>query len=84
MAVHTTTSPIPAPDTATATAKLRQLVPRSEHIDLGNGLTMRWSTAEDEDAISECLEYAFQFEKMGRTVPEGQLPGKNEYLTALT
>ncbi|KAK3841704.1 MAG: hypothetical protein J3R72DRAFT_444749 [Linnemannia gamsii] len=82
MAVHTVISPISAP--ATATAKLRQLVPRSERIDLGNGLAMRWSTAEDEDVISECLEYAFQFDDMGRTVPEGQLPGRNEYLTALT
>ncbi|KAG0366822.1 hypothetical protein BGX24_003530, partial [Mortierella sp. AD032] len=80
MAVHTTTSPIPAP----ATTKLRQLVPRPERFDLGDGLVMRWSTAEDKDALSECHAYAFQFEKMGRTVPEGQLPGRNEYLTALT
>ncbi|KAF9537505.1 hypothetical protein EC957_008072 [Mortierella hygrophila] len=62
----------------------RQGVPRPERIDLGNGLVMRWSTADDKDAVAECLATSFQFENMGRHVPEGQLPGKNEYVIALT
>lgn len=45
---------------------------------------MRWSTADDKDAVAECLATSFQFENMGRHVPEGQLPGKNEYLISLT
>ncbi|KAF9920473.1 hypothetical protein FBU30_009701 [Linnemannia zychae] len=66
------------------TYKLRQLVPRLEKIHLGDNLVMRWSTSEDMDAIAECLSAAFQFEDMARIVPEGQLPGKNEYLVSLT
>ncbi|KAG0275434.1 hypothetical protein BGZ95_008798 [Linnemannia exigua] len=80
MTVHTATSPTPS----TVAAKLPQLASRRERIDLGDGLVMRWSTAEDKDALIECHAYAFQFETMGRTIPEGQLPGKNEYVTALT
>ncbi|KAF8940971.1 hypothetical protein BGZ47_007547 [Haplosporangium gracile] len=70
--------------TNTSSIFKRQLVPRPERIVLGNGLLMRWSTAEDKDAVAECLATSFQFENMGRNVPEGQLPGKNEYLIALT
>ncbi|KAF9290821.1 hypothetical protein BGZ88_007178 [Linnemannia elongata] len=62
----------------------RQVVLRPERIDLGNGLVMRWSTADDKDAVAECLASSFQFENMGRHVPEGQLPGKNECVIALT
>ncbi|KAF9909617.1 hypothetical protein EC991_008275 [Linnemannia zychae] len=69
---------------ATATSKLRQTVPRPERIDLGDGLIMRWSTAEDKDALGECLAHAFRFEGAKRILPEGQLPAKNAYLLAMT
>ncbi|KAG0218991.1 hypothetical protein BGX33_005257 [Mortierella sp. NVP41] len=64
-------------------AKVRQVEPRSERFDLGNGLIMRWSTADDKDAIADCLATAFQYEIMGRNIPEGELPKKNEYLTTI-
>ncbi|KAF9121408.1 hypothetical protein BGW39_010556 [Mortierella sp. 14UC] len=80
MIVNTATSSTPA----TSTSKLRQQVPRPERIDLGDGLIMRWSTAEDKDALGECLAHAFRFEGAKRILPEGQLPAKNEYLLALT
>ncbi|KAF9150445.1 hypothetical protein BG015_007751 [Linnemannia schmuckeri] len=70
--------------TNTSSTFKRQLVPRPERIDLGNGLVMRWSTAEDKDAVAECLATSFQFENMGRNVPEGQLPGKNEFFIGFT
>ncbi|KAF9932627.1 hypothetical protein BGZ67_004669 [Mortierella alpina] len=62
----------------------RRTTPRLEQIEVGDGLIMRWSTSADKENIAQCLAEAFRYELFGRTVPEGELPGKNDDLIAAT
>ncbi|KAF9432966.1 hypothetical protein BGZ76_010054 [Entomortierella beljakovae] len=73
-----------------STIPLRQ-EPRSERIDIGNGLIMRWSTPLDKDNLIDCFADAFrvkpdvrQWDTHGRRVHECSSPGKNEYIEAAT
>ncbi|KAF9895745.1 hypothetical protein BX616_008922, partial [Lobosporangium transversale] len=33
---------------------------RSQRIDIGDGLVMRWSTREDADNVADCMAEAFR------------------------
>ncbi|KAF9274776.1 hypothetical protein BGZ74_004241 [Mortierella antarctica] len=56
--------------------------PRTQRIDLGNGLIMRWSTRADADNVGELLAEAFRWEPIGPPPPPGETPGPNEVVRA--
>ncbi|KAG0081200.1 hypothetical protein BGZ92_000337 [Podila epicladia] len=56
--------------------------PRTQRIDLGNGLIMRWSTRADADNVGELLAEAFRWEPVGPPPPPGEAPGPNEVVRA--
>ncbi|KAI1300387.1 hypothetical protein EDD11_006211 [Mortierella claussenii] len=51
--------------------------PRTQRIDLGDGLVMRWSTRADADDVGELLVEAFRWEPLGPPTPEGEVPPPN-------
>ncbi|KAF9209047.1 hypothetical protein BGZ59_010303 [Podila verticillata] len=55
---------------------------RTQIIDLGNGLIMRWSTRDDANNVGELLAEAFQWEPVGPPPPPGETPGPNEVVRA--
>ncbi|KAG0039502.1 hypothetical protein BGZ82_008013 [Podila clonocystis] len=56
--------------------------PRTQRIDLGNGLIMRWSTRADANNVGELLAEAFRWEPIGPPPPPGEVPGPNEVVRA--
>ncbi|KAF9178076.1 hypothetical protein BGZ51_008115 [Haplosporangium sp. Z 767] len=56
--------------------------PRTQKIDIGDGLIMRWSTKDDADDVGTLLAEAFRWDPMGPSVPEGTVPGPNELVRA--
>ncbi|KFH63426.1 hypothetical protein MVEG_10836 [Podila verticillata NRRL 6337] len=65
---------------------------RPERFGLGDELAMSWSVKEDKDNIANCLADAFRIKKElelfrlvnhGRSVPDDEVPGKNEHLFLL-
>ncbi|KAF9949020.1 hypothetical protein BGZ72_009101 [Mortierella alpina] len=68
--------------TILSTVTLRK-EPRTQRIDLGDGLIMRWSTYADKDNVGDCLAESFKYYQLEkREIPNGELPAKNEYFTA--
>ncbi|KAG9326044.1 hypothetical protein KVV02_000755 [Mortierella alpina] len=56
--------------------------PRTQRIDIGDGLIMRWSTKADADDVGALLSEAFRWEPFGPPVPAGTAPGPNEVVRA--
>ncbi|CAO3571926.1 unnamed protein product [Mortierella alpina] len=56
--------------------------PRTQRIDIGDGLIMRWSTKADADDVGNLLSEAFRWEPYGPPVPAGTVPGPNEVVRA--
>ncbi|KAF9290890.1 hypothetical protein BGZ68_005806 [Mortierella alpina] len=56
--------------------------PRTQRIDIGDGLVMRWSTQADADDVGTLLSEAFRWESFGPPVPAGTVPGPNEIVRA--
>ncbi|KAF9361259.1 hypothetical protein BGX26_004778 [Mortierella sp. AD094] len=51
-------------------------------IDIGDGLTMRWSTKKDTENISILIEDAFRWLPAGDPFPHDRVPGPNEFMRA--
>ncbi|CAO3567937.1 unnamed protein product [Mortierella alpina] len=68
--------------TILSTVTLRK-EPRTQRIDLGDGLIMRWSTCADKNNVGDCLAESFKYYQIEkREIPHGELPAKNEYFKA--
>ncbi|KAF8980786.1 hypothetical protein BGZ52_003536 [Haplosporangium bisporale] len=52
---------------------------RQQVIDIGSGLSMRWSTSADAKNVAELVGDAFRFSSFGDK-PDDELPGKHEPL----
>ncbi|KAF9157171.1 hypothetical protein DFQ26_009081 [Actinomortierella ambigua] len=57
---------------------------RTERIDLGDGLIMRWSTAADKDDIGELMAEGFRYRALNRTIPKGYKPLRHDFIRAAT
>ncbi|KAF9953557.1 hypothetical protein BGZ72_005340 [Mortierella alpina] len=56
--------------------------PRTQRVDIGDGLVMRWSSKADADDVGTLLSEAFRWEPFGPPVPAGTVPGPNEVVRA--
>ncbi|KAG0291904.1 hypothetical protein BGZ96_004705 [Linnemannia gamsii] len=59
-----------------------QKAQRSERIDIGDGLVMRWSTRDDADNIADCMALAFRWSAIGEPVAEDEDPAPNPWVKA--
>ncbi|KAF9436561.1 hypothetical protein BGZ76_003609 [Entomortierella beljakovae] len=51
-------------------------------IDIGDGLIMRWSTKADTENVIALLMNAFKWLPIGDPLPDGEIPGPNEFVGA--
>ncbi|KAG0230764.1 hypothetical protein BGW41_002400 [Actinomortierella wolfii] len=61
----------------------QQTTPRTQRIDIGDGLVMRWSTKADGENIGRLLGEAFRFIPMRPSYEEHEIPPHNRYAAAV-